>query len=104
MPSAGKTSRLAEGVKVLAAKSSDLAQEIRDNRPMTPNMIFEQLSTNRVLANFTGVKPGLFGGDSSKDKQAQTYPCHRRDQHLRALPRPGHAADALESGHAMGAS
>ncbi|HTA30128.1 MAG TPA: hypothetical protein VK731_06570 [Candidatus Cybelea sp.] len=63
--------RLAEGVKVLAAKSSDLAQEIRDTRPLTPNMIFEQMSTNRVLANFTGVKTGLFGGDSSKDKQAQ---------------------------------
>jgi hypothetical protein len=63
--------RLADGVKVLAAKSSDLAQEIRDTRPLTPNMIFEQMSTNRVLASFKGVKSGLFGGDSSKDKQAQ---------------------------------
>jgi hypothetical protein len=63
--------RLAEGVKVLAAKSSDLAREIRDNRPMTPNMIFEEMSTNRVLASFTGVKTGLFGGDSSKDKQTR---------------------------------
>jgi hypothetical protein len=62
--------RLAEGVKVLAAKSSDLAQEIHDNRPLTPNMIFEQMSTNRVLASFTGLKPGLFG-DSSKGKQTQ---------------------------------
>jgi hypothetical protein len=63
--------RLAEGVKVLAAKSSDLAQEIHNNRPMTPNMIFEEMTTNRVLASFTGVKSGLFGGDSSKDKQTQ---------------------------------
>jgi len=63
--------RLADGVKALAAKSSDLAREIRDNRPMTPNMIFEEMSTNRVLASFTGVKTGLFGGDSSKDKQTQ---------------------------------
>jgi hypothetical protein len=63
--------RLAEGVKVLAAKSSDLAQEIHDSRPLTPNMIFEQMSTNRVLATFTGVKSGVFGGDSSKDKQTQ---------------------------------
>jgi hypothetical protein len=62
--------RLAEGVKVLAAKSSDLAQEIHDNRPLTPNMIFDEMSTNRVLASFTGVKSGLFG-DSSKDKQSQ---------------------------------
>jgi hypothetical protein len=63
--------RLADGVKVLAAKSSDLAKEIHDNRPMTPNMIFEEMSTNRVLASFTGVKTGVFGGDSSKDKQTQ---------------------------------
>jgi hypothetical protein len=63
--------RLAEGVKALAAKSSDLAREIHDNRPLTPNMIFEEMSTNRVLASFTGVKTGLFGGDSSKDKQTQ---------------------------------
>jgi hypothetical protein len=62
--------RLAEGVKVLAAKSSDLAQEIHNSRPLTPNMIFEEMSTNRVLANFTGIRPGLFG-DSSKDKQAE---------------------------------
>ena len=63
--------RLADGVKVLAAKSSDLAKEIRDNRPLTPNMIFQEYSTNRVLASFTGVKSGIFGGDSSKDKQTQ---------------------------------
>jgi hypothetical protein len=62
--------RLADGVKVLAAKSSDLAQEIHNARPLTPNMIFDEMSTNRVLASFTGVKPGLFG-DSSKDRQTQ---------------------------------
>jgi hypothetical protein len=62
--------RLAEGVKVLAAKSSDLAQEIHNTRPLTPNMIFEEMTTNRVLASFTGVRSGLFG-DSSKDKQTQ---------------------------------
>jgi hypothetical protein len=63
--------RLAEGVKALAAKSSDLAQEIRDNRPLTPNMIYQEITTNRVTASFTGVKTGVFGGDSAKDKQAQ---------------------------------
>jgi hypothetical protein len=90
--------RLADGVKVLAAKSSDLAQEIRDNRPLTPNMIFEEMSSNRVTANFTGVKSGFFGGDSSKDRQAQiilvtdntnTYAlCHVSDTPL-ALSAPG---------------
>jgi hypothetical protein len=63
--------RLAEGVKALAAKSSDLAQEIRENRPLTPNMIYQEITTNRVTASFIGVKTGVFGGDSSKDKQAQ---------------------------------
>jgi len=62
--------RLAEGVKVLAAKSSDLAQEIHASRPLTPNMIFEEMLTNRVLASFSGVKSGLFG-DASKDKTTQ---------------------------------
>ena len=62
--------RLAEGVKVLAAKSSDLAQEIHANRSLTPNMIFEEMLTNRVLASFTGVKPGVFG-EASKDKSTQ---------------------------------
>jgi hypothetical protein len=64
--------RLTEGVKALAVKSSELAQEIRDNRPMTPNMIFEELTTNRVMARFTGMKAGLFGLDSNKEKQTQT--------------------------------
>jgi hypothetical protein len=63
--------RLTEGVKALAVKSSDLAREIRDSRPLTPNMIFEELSTNRVVASFSGVKSGLFGIDSPKDRQAQ---------------------------------
>jgi hypothetical protein len=62
--------RLAEGVKALAVKSSDLAREIHDSRPLTPNMIFDEMTTNRVVASFTAVKPGLFG-DSSKDRQAQ---------------------------------
>jgi hypothetical protein len=63
--------RLADGVKALAVKSSDLAREIRDSRPLTPNMIFEEMTTNRVMAKFTGVRAGLFGGDSSKERQAQ---------------------------------
>jgi hypothetical protein len=63
--------KLADGVKTLATKSSELAQEIRDNRQLAPNEIFEQLSTNRVLANFYGLKPGVFGTDSTKYKQTQ---------------------------------
>ena len=58
--------RLTDGVKVLADKSSELAHEIHDNRALTPNLIYAELSTNRVNASFTGLKTGLFG-DASKD-------------------------------------
>jgi hypothetical protein len=62
--------KLADGVQVLAAKSSELVQEIRDNRPLSPNEIFDQLTTNRLLASFYGLKPGIFGTDS-KYKQTE---------------------------------
>jgi hypothetical protein len=105
--------RLAEGVKALAAKSSDLAREIRDSRPLTPNMIFEELTTNRVVASFTGVKPGLFGADSFKDRQAQiilvtdetnTFAlCHVQDTPL-TLWNPGTQWEELRGTLARGAS
>jgi hypothetical protein len=64
--------KLAEGVKVLAGKSSELAQEIRDNRSLAPNTIFNQFATNRVTISFDGIRPGFFGGESTKDKQTRT--------------------------------
>jgi hypothetical protein len=67
-----QNTNLAEGVKVLATKSSELAQEIRDNRPLAPNTIFDQFAANRVNISFFGVRPGFLGGDSSKYKDAQT--------------------------------
>jgi hypothetical protein len=63
--------RLTDGIKVLAAKSSELAREIHDTRPLTPNLIFDEMTTNRVLASFTGVRPGFLGADSTKDRRAQ---------------------------------
>jgi hypothetical protein len=67
-----QNTKLAEGVTALATKSSDLAKEIRENTPLAPNEIFDQLETNRVLASFYGVKSGLFGNESPKYKQAET--------------------------------
>ena len=66
-----QNAKLSEGVKVLAGKSSELAREIRENRPLAPNTIFDQVAGNRVMAGFFGVKPGIFG-DSTKSKQTQT--------------------------------
>ena len=56
-----ENAKLSEGVKALAAKSSELAQEIRVSRPMSPNQVFDELITNRVVASFSGLKSGLFG-------------------------------------------
>jgi len=67
-----ENAKLSEGVKALAVKSSELAQEIRVSRPMSPNQVFDELISNRVEASFYGVKSGLFGIDTSKDKHTQT--------------------------------
>jgi len=61
--------RLAEGVKVLANKSGELAQEIRVSRPLVPNAIFNEFVTNRVHAQFTAFRPGLFGNTKERDTE-----------------------------------
>jgi hypothetical protein len=62
---------LAEGVKTLANKSGELAQEIRENRPLASNTIFSDFLTNRVEARFAAVRAGMFG-DSTKTKDTET--------------------------------
>ncbi len=64
--------KLAEGVKALASKSGELTQEIRENRPLTPNTIFNEFVTNRVEARFNAVRSGAFGFDSSKRRDTET--------------------------------
>lgn len=64
--------RLVEGVKILASKSSQLEQEIRENRPLAANAIFNELATNRVAARLQGVRPGLFGSESVRRKDTET--------------------------------
>ena len=63
--------KLAEGVKALASKSSELTQEIRDNRPLAPNAIFNDFLTNRVRASLSAVRAGVFG-DATKRKETET--------------------------------
>lgn len=62
---------LATNVATLAAKSTELTQEIRENRPIAPNAIFNQFLTNRITARFEAVRSGLFGRDVTKDKASQ---------------------------------
>lgn len=96
--------KLAEGVKVLAGKSSELAQEIHANRTLTPNTIFNELSTNRITVHFSGVRPGFFGGNTTKSKQTETIlatdgtnifaVCHLQDT-LLSLGEPAMPWEAL---------
>ena len=43
-----QNAKLTDGVKALAGKSGELAQEIRENRPLAPNTIFNDFLANRV--------------------------------------------------------
>jgi len=61
--------KLAEGVKALASKSSELTQEIRENRPLAANTIFNEFLTNRVQAHFEAFRSGLLGSDRRRDTQ-----------------------------------
>jgi len=62
--------KLVEGVKSLATNSTQLAQEIRENRPLAPNMIFEEFVANRVRASFNAFRSGLF--DTNRRKETGT--------------------------------
>ena len=59
--------RLAEGVKTLAAKSGKLEQEIRENRALSPNVIYSMFLTNRVSVRFYAARSTVFGIDRTRD-------------------------------------
>jgi len=61
--------KLAAGVQTLASKSSELAEEIRENRPLTPNTIFNEFLSNRVHVEFAAVRAGLLGADRTRQTQ-----------------------------------
>lgn len=65
------STKIAEGVGQLTAKSTELSKEIRDYRPVNPNEIFNQFNANRVQASFAAVRRGLFG-QSNNAKAAST--------------------------------
>ncbi len=67
-----QATKLAEGVKTLASKSGELAQEIRENRPLASNTIFNDFVTNSVDAQFLATRQGFFGGQSTKDRITRT--------------------------------
>jgi X-X-X-Leu-X-X-Gly heptad repeat protein len=65
------TNQLAEGVGQLAENSGELTKEIRDNRPISANVLFNDFLANRVQTTFTASRKGLFG-TSKSEKDAKT--------------------------------
>jgi hypothetical protein len=66
-----QTARLAEGVTQLAAKSSELTQEIRENTPINVNLMFSEFLSNRVDAAISAQSAGLLG-PTQRLKQTKT--------------------------------
>ncbi|HEX4645992.1 MAG TPA: hypothetical protein VH598_10315, partial [Verrucomicrobiae bacterium] len=95
--------KLAEDVNTLANKSGELAKEVRENRPMAPNAIFNDFASNQVTASFYAFRTG-FLGDTSRRKETQTVLvtngtntfalCHVQDTPM-ALRSPGTDWEAL---------
>jgi hypothetical protein len=65
------TNQLAEGVGALAQNSGELTKEIRDNRPISSNVLFNDFLANRVDTTFSASKKGLFG-TNTKEKDTKT--------------------------------
>jgi hypothetical protein len=65
-------SLLATNMSVLAKKSSELTQEFRDNRPLTPNTVYTTFLTNRITTRFEASRTGVFGNDVQKNKLSQS--------------------------------
>lgn len=55
------TTQLAQGVGQLAQKSGELTKEIRENRPINANVLFNDFQANQVVATFDATRKGLFG-------------------------------------------
>jgi hypothetical protein len=67
-----ENARLAEGVKSLATNSSQLTQEIRENRALAPNTIFNSFVNNRVASDILAARSGFLGRNADKDKRSET--------------------------------
>jgi X-X-X-Leu-X-X-Gly heptad repeat protein len=63
--------QLAQGVGQLAEKSGELTKEIRDYRPVNPNVLFNEFTTNRVTTSFAATRRGLIG-QTNRNKEANT--------------------------------
>jgi hypothetical protein len=65
------THELAQGVGQLAESSGALTKEIRDNRPISANLLYSDFLSNRVETAFSATRRGLFGRNT-RDKETKT--------------------------------
>lgn len=65
------TTQLAQGFGQLAEKSGELSREIRDNRPINANVLYNDFLANRVTATFSAARKG-FLGPVNKNRDANT--------------------------------
>jgi X-X-X-Leu-X-X-Gly heptad repeat protein len=63
--------QLAQGVGQLAEKSGELTKEIRENRPINANVLFNDYLANRVTATFNATRR-VFIGSPNRNKDANT--------------------------------
>ena len=65
------TTQLAQGVGQLAQKSGELTKEIRENRPINANVLFNDFQANRVMASIAIGRKGIFG-QTNRQKEVAT--------------------------------
>jgi hypothetical protein len=65
------TVQLAQGVGQLAQQSNQLTTEIRENRPINANTLFNDFLANRVQTTFSTARASLFG-PGNKTKESKT--------------------------------
>lgn len=65
------TTQLAQGMGQLAQNSGELTKEIRENRPVNANVLYNDFQANRVTATIAVSRKGFFG-QSNRQKDAAT--------------------------------
>lgn len=70
-----QTTKLSEGVGQLAAKSGELAKEIRENTPINMNLMFSEFLSNRVDVAVSAQVPGVFS-PGNRLKEAKSVLVH----------------------------
>ncbi|MHB1306494.1 MAG: hypothetical protein ACYDC1_08905 [Limisphaerales bacterium] len=63
---------LAQGVDNLAEKSRELAQEVRSERTLTANAVYNEYLTNRLELRMSARRSGFLGMGSKRDEETRT--------------------------------